>query len=244
MTIFLKAQWENIIMANYEIDPEILYPYLPKGVELDLYKGKAYVSLVGFMFKKTKLFNVAIPWFGTFEEINLRFYVIRKEGDKWKRGVVFINETIPYPIVAWMANKLYKEHYTVVPTRHEISIEKNKQNVNFEWLLNKKWNSIYVEATTDSKAMKNQSLEKFIYEHYYGYTKIDEHNTEEYKLQHPSWMVNEVLDYKIDCDFTAMYGESFSVLNTAKPEAVFIAEGSSVAIQWKRNRLNFDNERR
>jgi hypothetical protein len=92
--------------------------------------------------------------------------------------------------------------------------------------------------------MKNQSLEKFIYEHYYGYTKIDEHNTEEYKLQHPSWMVNEVLDYKIDCDFTAMYGESFSVLNTAKPEAVFIAEGSSVAIQWKRNRLNFDNERR
>lgn len=243
MTIFLKAQWENIIMANYEIDPEILYPYLPKGVELDLYKGKAFVSLVGFMFKKTKLFNVAIPWFGTFEEINLRFYVIRKEGGKWKRGVVFINETIPYPIVAWMANKLYKEHYTVVPTRHEISMEKNKQKVNFEWLLNKKWNSIYVEATTDSKAMKNQSLEKFIYEHYYGYTKIDEENTEEYKLQHPSWMVNEVLDYKIDCDFTAMYGESFSVLNTAKPEAVFIAEGSSVAIQWKRNRLNFDNER-
>jgi uncharacterized protein YqjF (DUF2071 family) len=244
MTIFLKAQWENIIMANYEIYPEILLPYLPKGVQLDLYKGKAYVSLVGFMFKKTKLFNVAIPWFGTFEEINLRFYVIRKEGDKWKRGVVFINETIPYPIVAWMANKLYKEHYTVVPTRHEISMEKNKQKVNFEWLLNKKWNSIYVEATTDSKAMKNQSLEKFIYEHYYGYTKIDEENTEEYKLQHPSWMVNEVLDYKIDCDFTAMYGESFSVLNTAKPEAVFIAEGSSVAIQWKRNRLNFDNERR
>ncbi|EIA09711.1 YqjF family protein [Flavobacterium frigoris] len=244
MTIFLKANWENIIMANYEIDPEILLPYLPKGVELDLYDGKAYVSLVGFMFKKTKLFNVAIPWFGTFEEINLRFYVIRKEGDKWKRGVVFINETIPYPIVAWMANKLYKEHYTVVPTRHEISNKKNKQKVNFEWLLNKKWNSIYVEATTESKAMKNQSLEKFIYEHYYGYTKIDEHNTEEYKLQHPTWMVNEVLDYKIDCDFTAMYGESFSVLNTTKPEAVFIAEGSSVAIQWKRNRLNFDNERR
>jgi hypothetical protein len=91
--------------------------------------------------------------------------------------------------------------------------------------------------------MENQTLEKFIYEHYYGYTKINEHNTEEYKLQHPSWMVNEVVDYKIDCDFTAMYGESFSVLNHAKPEAVFIAEGSSVGIEWKRNRLNFDHER-
>jgi uncharacterized protein YqjF (DUF2071 family) len=243
MTIFLKANWENIIMANYEIDPEILIPFLPKGLELDLYEGKAYVSLVGFMFKRTKLFNVPIPHFGTFEEINLRFYVVRKEGDTVKRGVVFINETIPYPIVAWMANKLYKEHYTVVPTKHEITRETKSQKVNFEWLLNKKWNSIYVEATTESKAMKNQSLEKFIYEHYYGYTKIDEHNTEEYKLQHPSWMVNEVLDYKIDCDFTAMYGKSFSVLNTTKPEAVFIAEGSSVGIEWKRNRLNMGNER-
>ncbi|SDW00468.1 YqjF family protein [Flavobacterium degerlachei] len=243
MTIFLKANWENIIMANYEIDPKILFPFLPKGVELDLYDGKAYVSLVGFMFKKTKLFNVPIPYFGTFEEINLRFYVVRKEGDTVKRGVVFINETIPYPIVAWMANKLYKEHYTVVPTKHEITTERKSKKVQFEWLLSKKWNSIYVEATTEAKVMEKQTLEKFIYEHYYGYTKIDEHNSEEYKLQHPSWLVNQVLDYKIECDFTAMYGDSFSVLNTTKPEAVFIAEGSSVGIEWKRNRLNIGNER-
>lgn len=51
MTVFLKANWEDIIMANYEIDPELLLPYLPKGVSLDLFDGKAYVSLVGFMFK-------------------------------------------------------------------------------------------------------------------------------------------------------------------------------------------------
>jgi uncharacterized protein len=48
MAIFLKAKWENIIMANYAMEPAILIPYLPKGVELDLYNGKAYVSLVGF----------------------------------------------------------------------------------------------------------------------------------------------------------------------------------------------------
>jgi hypothetical protein len=36
MTIFLKANWENIIMANYEIDPKILLPFLPKGWSLIL----------------------------------------------------------------------------------------------------------------------------------------------------------------------------------------------------------------
>jgi hypothetical protein len=45
MTIFLKEK-ENIIMANYEIDPKIL-PFLPKGVELDCIMVKhTYMSLV------------------------------------------------------------------------------------------------------------------------------------------------------------------------------------------------------
>ena len=166
MAIFLKANWENIIMVNYEIDHNILLPFLPKGVTLDLFEGKAYVSLVGFMFKKTKLFNVPIPKLGTFEEINLRFYVTRTEDNTIKRGVVFINETIPYKIVAWMANKLYKEHYTVVPTKHNIIKDFISQKIKFEWLLDKKWNSIYVENELASHKMKLDSLENFIYEHY------------------------------------------------------------------------------
>jgi uncharacterized protein YqjF (DUF2071 family) len=46
-------------MANYEIDPKYYFLSYLK-VELDLYNGKAYMSLVGFMFKKIKLFNVPI----------------------------------------------------------------------------------------------------------------------------------------------------------------------------------------
>ena len=162
MTLFLKANWENIIMVNYEIASEILLPFLPKGVELDLFEGKVYVSLVGFMFKDTKLFNIPIPKLGTFEEINLRFYVTRTEDGVTKRGVVFINETIPYKIVAWMANILYKEHYSVVPTKHSITKDAINQQVKFEWLLNKKWNSIYVENRRSSHQMQNDSS-SFVY---------------------------------------------------------------------------------
>ena len=35
---FLVANWENLIMANYEMNPSVLEQYLPKGVELDFYK--------------------------------------------------------------------------------------------------------------------------------------------------------------------------------------------------------------
>ncbi len=238
MRVFLKAKWENIIMVNYEIEPKLLLPFLPNGLSLDLFDGKAYISLVGFMFKNTKLFNVPIPFFGSFEEINLRFYVTRKEDDVIKRGVVFINETIPYKLVAWMANKLYKEHYTVVPTKHHILNNDKINQIKFEWLLQNKLHSIAVDFDSKKETMKTNSLEKFIYEHYYGYTKINDLQTEEYQLKHPSWKIHKVIDSKINCDFEAMYGKSFSILNQMKPSSVYIAEGSDVSIYWKRIKIN------
>lgn len=237
MALFLKAKWEHIIMANYVIDPNILLYFLPKGVELDTYNGKCYVSLVGFMFKNTRVFGVPIPKFGTFEEINLRFYVKRTEGNEVKRGVVFINETIPYPIVAWVANKLYKEHYTVVPTKHSIEIGSENQKIQFEWLVNNSWNSIYVATKIASESMESGSLEEFIYQHYFGYTKVSDFTTEEYKLQHPSWQIHDITNFQINCDFEAMYGKAFSVLNKTSPAAVFMAKGSEVGVEWKRNKI-------
>jgi len=237
MSVFLKANWENIVMANYEIAPAILEKYLPKGIELDLYNGKAYVSLVGFMFKDTKIFNVPIFKFGTFEEINLRFYVSRKVGNEIRRGVVFINETVPYKAVAWLANALYKEHYTTIPTRHHWDFTKENKEIKYEWLVNKKWNSIELSASKEKKIMAENSFESFIFEHYYGYTKYNDTTTQEYQIAHPSWLINEIEAYKIDCDFENMYGKDFAVLDKTQPASIFLAEGSAIEINWKRHKI-------
>ena len=234
---FLEAKWENLIMANYAVDPTILIPYLPKGVELDSFEGKCYVSLVGFMFNKTKIFNVPIPYLGSFEEINLRFYVVRKDGDTLKRGVVFINETVPYALVAWMANYLYKEHYTAVKTKHDWELTDTSKKINYSWKKNKKWNTIQVNAQSKSNSMKNGSVEAFIFEHYFGYTRVNENKTLEYGINHPSWKINQVIDYRINCDFEQMYGYDFAFLNAQQPDNVILAEGSDVSVKWKRNAI-------
>jgi hypothetical protein len=221
-------------MANYEIDPDVLTPHLPPGVELDFYNNKTYVSLVGFMFKQTSLFNIPIPFLGTFEEINLRFYVKRIEGDTIKRGVVFINETVPYKAVAWVANKLYKERYIAIPTKNLISITDASKSVRYEWKINNAWNHIAVNAANRSEEMLAGSIEEFIFEHYYGYTKINNQQSQEYKVNHPRWLVNNVNDFSIDCDFKAMYGNDFDFLNNQQPGSVIIAEGSPVTVKWKR----------
>ncbi|NBP75290.1 MAG: hypothetical protein EBU61_04565 [Crocinitomicaceae bacterium] len=46
---FLTAEWRNLLMLNYEVNPSILKPYLPAGVELDDWQGKHYMALLGLL---------------------------------------------------------------------------------------------------------------------------------------------------------------------------------------------------
>jgi hypothetical protein len=69
--------------------------------------------------------------------------------------------------------------------------------------------------------------------------KIDENTNQHCSIR---WLVNKVVDYKMDCDFKAMYGDAFSVLNTTA-YCRFYSRRFSGRIEWKRNRLNFDHER-
>ena len=122
---FLKAEWKNLALFNYEVDAKLLEKYIPAGTEIDLWNDKCYVSLVGFMFENTKVLRFKIPFHIDFEEVNLRFYVKRFENGTWKRGVVFIKEIVPKKAITFIANTLYQEHYETQKMRHEI-IEKKR----------------------------------------------------------------------------------------------------------------------
>ena len=238
MKHFLKANWEQIIMANYEVPDAVLLPYLPAGVELDTFQGKSFVSLVGFKFSSTRIFNFPIPYLGTFEEINLRFYVKKYENGIVKRGVVFINETVPYAVVAWVANVLYKERYVAVKTKHSWTFSEQHKHIKYCWKINQNWNHISVNAYQQSNEMQKGSFEEFIFEHYFGFTKIDDNTTEEYSIHHHRWTINAIEEVDINCNFKDMYGSDFAFLNSLAPTAVFITNGSAIAVDWKRRRFN------
>lgn len=87
-------------MLNYEIDPALLLPFVPKGTELDTWNGTTFASMVGFLFLDTRVLGMAIPFHRDFEEINLRFYVRRRAEEGWRRGVVFVKEIVPRLAIA------------------------------------------------------------------------------------------------------------------------------------------------
>jgi len=231
---FLKAEWRKLAIANFEIEPALLQEYLPYGTELDLWQGRCYVSLVGFMFRNTRLLSVKVPFHINFEEVNLRFYVRRLEGGEWKRGVVFIKEIVPKPALTIVANTIYNENYETLPMRHSWVENEQDRLVSYSWKKNGKWQTFHVRATKQATKIAPGSETEFITEHYWGYAKVNESRTNEYEVTHPRWMAYEVQDYTIDVDFGAVYGTKFSCLTGQQPASVMLAEGSEITVEKKK----------
>ena len=234
---FLTAEWRKLIMAQYAVKPQLLMPYLPRGVELDLFRhpggeSRCYVSLIAFLFDKVRVKGLPVPLHTRFEEINLRFYVRRREDDGGvKRGVVFVREFVPRRAIAWVAKKFYEEPYLAVPTRSEISLGGESLSAKYGWKLGGRWHTLSAAAYRSPQPIAPGSEEEFVTEHYWGYTKRSDGSTSAYQVEHPRWETYRLQSYEIDVDFERLYGPEFAFLNGARESSVLLAEGSRVAVR-------------
>jgi uncharacterized protein YqjF (DUF2071 family) len=237
MKTFLTAYWSNLLMFNYEIDPAILQPYVPKGCELDFFKGKCYASLVGFMFLDTKLRGVGFPFHQNFEEVNLRFYIRFNDGNEWKRGVVFIKEIVPRRMISSIANMIYGEKYHCMPMKNSLTENKDFFELKYQWKFNNEWNHLQAMAEKKSSIIEPNSKEEFITEHYWGYSRLNNHTTSEYEVTHPKWQVHKILSYDMKCNIGKLYGTEFMEPLSKQPSSVLLARGSEVSVKsrkvWK-----------
>jgi len=218
-------------MLNYEIEPSLLAPYVPRGTELDLWSGKALVSVVGFQFLKTRVFGIPIPLHRDFEEVNLRFYVRRRAEDGWRRGVVFIKEIVPRAAIAFVARKLYNEPYIALPMAHCLEEESGVvKSVEYSWRFDGRSNGLKLTTRGVAQPLAEGSEAEFITEHYWGYNAQRDGSTLEYQVEHPRWQVCDVAETKLDCDIAGLYGKQFCDSLNRKPSSAFLAEGSEVIV--------------
>jgi len=232
MSTFLTAEWRKLMMAQYEVAPELLTPYLPSGVELDLFDGRCFVSLVGFLFDHVRLKGVPIPGHTSFEEINLRFYVRRPNAPDGqpRRGVVFVREFVPRSAITWIARAFYGEPYSTMPTQHHIRGNEHTLFVEYGWKHHGHWQSVGVETELTPQPIAAGSIEEFITEHYWGYTRRKDGSTWEYAVHHPRWEVYPIKRFDITADFGELYGSLMAGIDPKQPAHVLLAEGSAVRV--------------
>lgn len=254
---FLTARWQNLAVITYAVPPAVLERYLPPGpagerLELDtkVLSSKpgvpqAFVSLVAFEFVQTRVFGIKWPWLHSFAEINLRFYV--KCGPR--RGVAFLREIVPKPLVSWAARKFYNEPYVAAPVYSEV--KQQNRSIGVEYRLHWPDSGLATGQNAMGKEFQGQefheylirvlaakpvarpgpdSLEQWFLHHQWGFgTGFDGRGTV-YEVFHPLWGVYPVVESHIRLDFANVYGPDFGFLGDAKPVSTILAVGSEIAV--------------
>ncbi len=231
---FLTARWQDLIIANYEIDPSLLAGRIPAGTELDLQDDKCFVSLVGFMFLDTRVLGMPIPFHTNFEEVNLRFYIKREVAGEVRRAVCFVKEIVPRFAIATVARVVYGEPYECWRMSHS----RTETTVAYDWSKKGLNNRLNVEIDKSIGVPAAGSHGEFIIEHYWGYTKRDGDRVDEYKVEHPKWELFSVKNELIDVDFGTTYGKEFAFLRNIKPYSILLAKGSKVSV-YKGKTINY-----
>lgn len=229
--IFLSTQWRDLLMLNYEIDPALLLPFVPRGTELDSFEGTTYVSLVGLRFARTKIFGlISVPFHSDFDEVNLRFYVRRREGREIRRGVMFIREIVSLPAVTFLARMAYAENYRTLPLRHSIDLNDSGGSIEYSWELKRQRFRLHGQTNGDPSRAAGGSLEQFISEHYWGYSRRRDGGSLEYHVAHEPWRIWRAPSATFEGDGAALYGSDFGSVLSRPPRSAFIADGSPVLV--------------
>ena len=230
---FLTAEWRFLAMLNREVKRTLLEPFVPAGTELDDWNGRVYASVVGFLFRKTRVLGIPAPFHGEFEEVNLRFYVRRRTGSGIRRGVVFVKELVPRRLVALIARRAYHEKYLAVPMAHEIAFrpDRSPARVAYSWSHAGETARLRLATRPGLRPLETGSVEEFLAEHCFGYVAQPGGATAEYAVEHPPWRTWAAEEARLEGGVASLYGAVLASSIGRPPDVAFLAEGSGIRVR-------------
>ena len=227
---FLTAKWTNLIFFSYAVSDATLAPYLPSGLTLDRWDGRAFVSLVAFDFSETRIRGLAVPnlpGLRDFPELNLRFYV--RQGER--RGVMFVREFVPSPLVAGLGRLWYSEPYSAAKLTHTTTPDGAGGRVErhtLVWQGTEQYLSVCVQG--QPQAPGPEDFSPWITEQEWGFGRGRGDVPTRFRVMHPAWRTLPVISCENTLDFTALYGDRWHFLRDRAPDSVIFAEGSAVSV--------------
>ncbi len=228
---FLTARWVDLGIVTYAVDPSLVAPFMPPGLEPDVwpaFAGQALVSLVAFDFLDTRVKGIRIPGHVNFPEVNLRFYV--RDPRTSDQGVCFIRELVPRHAIAWVAKRIYNEPYQVATMRSRVEEVGEIRRIEHHFTVRGCQSSLIVSGSATRRIPPEGDLARFLTQKLFGFGRDHKGRTLRYRVDHPVWELHDRAVADVNVDFARVYGSAWRILNDARPVSVVLAKGSEVRV--------------
>ncbi|WP_298315865.1 DUF2071 domain-containing protein [uncultured Aquimarina sp.] len=211
-------EWNNAIFLHWKVDYDELKKFVPKELEIDLFEGNAWVSLVAFSMEKIRPKHLPyFPPISNFEEINIRTYI--KSGKK--TGVYFLSIEGGKKISCKIARKISE-----LPYRYS----KMKRKSDFYTSSNNNFRDVFEIQFNLGKEQKTKSnLDIWLTERYALFQDTQD-AINEYEIHHPEWPLQEIEIKSLSVQYAR-----FMNLLKGTPNQIGYSKGVQV-IAWGMNK--------
>lgn len=182
-------EWNRALFLHWEIPVALLRNIVPKRLNIDTFKGKAYVSVVPFTMEKIRpRFLPSVGFISNFHEINVRTYV---ELDS-KKGVYFLSMEAQKWLSAFVSKKMSGLPYE----KSEIWRSKNAYRSHNR----KNQFKLDVEFSIGAAIPQKTELENWLTERYCLY--LDQNNKlYRYDVHHRPWELKSMQIERLHIDY-------------------------------------------
>ena len=211
-------EWNNSIFMHWEVDLEDLKKLVPKELEIDLFEGKPWVSVVAFTMEKIRPKN--LPSFApvsNFDEINIRTYIKSNK----KTGVYFLSIEGGTKLSCKIAKGISELPY-------RFSKMKRSQN-KFESCNSEFNDRLDLEFNVGKVVTQKTDLDKWLTERYALFQDSEE-SINEFDIHHLEWPIQEIELTKIKVNYPR-----FDKLLKKGPNKIRYSSGVQV-IAWGMNK--------
>ena len=173
-------EWNNTVFLHWQVDYDELRKFVPKKIEIDLYEGKPWISLVAFTMEKVRpKYLPTFPPISNFDEINIRTYIKYKN----KTGVYFMSIEGGTKLSCFLAKSL-----SGLPYR----FSKMNRQVGLYHSFNAQYSDRFECEFKVGPEMKDKTeLDKWLTERY-ALVQDGRRSIDEFDIHHVEWPINEI----------------------------------------------------
>ena len=211
-------EWNNSIFLHWQVELKELEKFVPKELEIDLFDGKPWVSVVAFTMEKIRPKHLpSFPPISDFDEINIRTYIKSNN----KTGVYFLSIEGGTGLSCKIAKGISE-----LPYRYsKIKRTKDKyESSNLEFS-----DRLEIAYQIGKEKKSKTELDNWLTERY-ALFQDTEQSINEFEIHHLEWSINEIDLKKLDFDYPR-----FANLIKNEPDKIHYSDGVKV-IAWGKNK--------
>lgn len=228
-----KCEWRDVVALNFNVDPRLLLPLIPKGTRVLTYHDHALITIMAKNIREYRPYAKNLTLFRSVDEIDIRVYLTWDNGNEVRNG--------HYKLKNLVSNKMACRIFRFLSGQEQELVSISRSTTGFEdatldalptaeyrWSHEDSDNLFRVTARNQAGKGADGSKEQFVLQQEHRFVSSSR-GTQCLPIRQTPWLVWNASSGSFDCNTHLFLGKEFRKY-FARPSFVLLSRGGEVTV--------------